>query len=386
MTTVERPERIVVVGASLAGTTMVDALRRHGFDGHLTLLGAEPVAAYNRPALSKGILTGKDLPEQIALAPLSCEVDQHLGVRASGIDLTHHQVLLADGERVGFDKLAIATGGRARTLADFGAAEPGMREVTVRELEDALALARLLDDRPQVVIVGAGILGMELASACLDRGAQVTVVDQQPPLLRQLGPYLADLLTDAATTRGVTFAHPPAGVRLRGSTYPPTVELADGRRYEGDLVISAVGCLPNDEWLTSTGLTPGSGVPVDERCRWGPDVVAAGDVAAFFTPGGHRRTPWWNSALEQAQAAALALLHGDASPPLRPLPFFWTEQFGTAIRVSGRLPVAGHPNVVAGADAASGLLLHWPGDRHDSTAAAVNRRVPITRLRALAQT
>ncbi|MEZ0053808.1 3-phenylpropionate/trans-cinnamate dioxygenase ferredoxin reductase subunit [Mycobacterium sp. MAA66] len=380
-----RTERIVVVGASLAGTTMVDKLRRQGFAGRLTLVGEELRAAYNRPALSKGILTGSDDPDEIALPTLSCEVDEHLGEPATGVDLDRREVVLAGGERIGFDKLAIATGARARRLAECNAAEPGVKEMTFRDVDDALSLGRRLADQPHVVIVGAGILGMELASACVERGATVTVVGQQPPLHCQLGSYLADLLAEAATRRGVRFAHHPAGVRLRGTAGPPAAELGDGRRYEGDLVLTAVGCTPNVEWLESSGLPVRDGIRVDDRCRLGPDIVVAGDVAAFPSATGHRRTPWWNSALEQANTAALALLHGDAAPPLIPSPYFWTEQFGISVRVSGVLPAVGEPIVVDGDRGTGELILKWPSRHGCATAAAVNKRIPINRLRALTQ-
>ncbi|MTD52995.1 NAD(P)/FAD-dependent oxidoreductase [Amycolatopsis pithecellobii] len=377
-----RAERIVVVGASVAGVTTADALRRHGYTGTLTLIGAEPHAAYNRPALSKGILTGTDTYEDIVLPPLSTVADQRLGARAVGLDVERREVLLADGDRVAYDKLAITTGARARRLAEFGVADPGVRETAFRDLDDARLLSQRLGSRPHVVIVGAGILGMELASACVHRGATVTVVDQQPPLRRRLGPYLAGLITEAATAQGVRFAHHPGGVHLRGSG-TPVAELGDGRRFEGDLVLSAVGCAPNLDWLDGTGLLTRGELRIDDRCRAGENIVAAGDVAAFPVGAGHRRTPWWNSALEQARTAAIALLDGDAAPKLTPSPMFWTEQFGLSIRVCGPLPVAGEPAIVDGQSVSSGLLLRWPGENGEATAAAVNKRIPITRLRAL---
>lgn len=375
-------DRIVVVGASLAGVTLVDALRRQGFTGPVTLVGAEPRAAYNRPALSKGVLAGTALETDIALPPLTCEVDEVLGTAATGLDPERRVVLLDDGDEVPYDRLAITTGARARRLADLGSADPGVRETTLRDLDDARGLAVGLRGRPHVVIVGAGILGMEIASACAARGATVVVVDQQPPLRRQLGRYLSDLVARAAAERGVTVVQHPAGVRLRGAG-TPVVELADGRRFEGDLVLSAVGCTPNVEWLGRSGLLTDGELRVDSRCRVAPGIVAAGDVAAFPHETGHRRTPWWTSALDQARTAARALLEDEEAPVLQPSPYFWTEQFGLAIRICGPLPVRGAPTVVAGDSPADGVLLTWPDDRGGATAAAINRRVPVTRLRAL---
>ncbi|WP_308253092.1 FAD-dependent oxidoreductase [Pseudonocardia sp. ICBG601] len=373
----------MVVGASLAGSTLVDTLRRRGFGGDITLVGAEPHVAYNRPALSKGVLAGTDSLADITLPPLSCEVDERIGTAAVALDQDRREIVLAGGDRIRYDRLAITTGARARRLADLGAADPGVVETTFRDLDDALALDRLLAARPHVLVVGAGILGMELASACLDRGSTVTLVDRQPPLRTQLGPYLAELLRSAAERRGALIADDPGGVRLRATADgTPAAELSDGRRFEGDLVLSAVGCLPEVEWLRSSGMSVDGGIAIDTRCRVSPTVVAAGDVAAFPTVQGPRRTPLWNAAIEQARTAAAALLDGDAAAPLVPDPLFWTEQFGLKVRISGPTPAVGDPTFVEGRSRADGgLLLGWPGE--PGTAAAVNRRIPITRLRAL---
>lgn len=380
-------ERIVVVGASLAGTTVADTLRQRGFTGSLTLIGAEPRAAYNRPALSKGVLAGYDGFDDIALPPLSSDINQVIGSAAVALDPHRREVVLADGERIGYDGLAITTGARARRLAELDAVDSGVQEVTFRDLDDAQRLSGLLASRPRIVVVGAGVLGTELASACVDRGASVTVVDRQPPLRSQVGSFLAGLVVAAAERRGVEFAHDPGGVRLRGrGAGTPTAELADGRRFEGDLVLSAVGCRPEVDWLHTSGLASSGGLQVDTRCRLAPDIVAAGDVVAFPSPDGPRRTPLWTAALEQARNAASSLLDGDAAPPLVPSPYFWTEQFGMKIRICGPTPPPDDPAVLEGTVRNGviedgGLLLRW----NSGTAAAVNRRIPITKLRALSR-
>jgi NADPH-dependent 2,4-dienoyl-CoA reductase/sulfur reductase-like enzyme len=374
---------VVVVGASLAGTMLADSLRLNGFDGRITLLGEELHGAYNRPALSKGVLAGTETPADILLQPLDAGIDQRLGVSVADVDLTGKSVLLADGERIAFDALALTTGARARRLADAGLADPGAQEITIRDVGDAVRLSQRLRAGARVVIVGGGILGMELASACLDRGAEVTVVSQRQPLLGQLGSYLATMVARIALERGVRFAQHPS-VRLRGMGHP-VVELGDGRRIEGDIIVSAVGCAPNIDLLADSEISASAGVPVDDRCRVSADVVAAGDVAAFPASGRHRRTPLWNSGIEQARTAALALLQGDAAPALIPTRYFWTDQFGLAIKACGQLPVSGEPIVLDENPEKGSLLLQW-GDRHGPTAAvALNRVVPIGRLRALSR-
>lgn len=274
----DRLRHVAVVGASLAGTVVADTLRRSGFDGRISLIGAESTAAYSRPALSKGILTGAENPGAILLHPLGPDIDQGLGTRVVSVDLDARRLVLDDGDELAFDGLAITTGARARRLADLGAAEPGTQETTFRDMDDALWLAGELRRAPRVVIVGAGILGMELASACVDRGAEVTLIDRQPPLRAQLGEFLADLAVAAARQRGVRFVCHPS-VRIRGAE-TPVVELGDGRRFEGDVVLSAVGCTPEVEWLAGTPLATRGGVRVDSRGRARENVVAAGDVAA----------------------------------------------------------------------------------------------------------
>jgi 3-phenylpropionate/trans-cinnamate dioxygenase ferredoxin reductase component len=376
---------IVVVGACAAGTTAADTLRQAGFDGRLTLIGAETVPAYHRPALSKGVLTGAEQLEGIYLHPLGCAADQRLGTPAASLDLGRRAVVLADGDRVPFDGLVIATGARARRLAEFGTSDPNVPETTFRDIGDAQALAGRLARRQEIVIVGGGILGMELASACADRGSEVTVLDQQPPLEAQLGPALAGILVTAAVEHGVTIVTHPGGVRLRGMA-SPVAELPDGRRFAGDLVLSAVGCAPNTAWLAGTGLPVKRGVVVDSRGRVSDSIVAAGDVAAFPSAAGHRRTPLWNSALEQARTAALALLLGDSAPPLRPAGYFWTEQFGVTIRACGRLPSNGNPVILNGSPESGELVLQWSDSRGPVASAAVNKRVPLGKLRALAGT
>jgi NADPH-dependent 2,4-dienoyl-CoA reductase/sulfur reductase-like enzyme len=378
---------IVVVGASLAGVTLARALREEGYDGRLTLVGEEPRPPYTRPPLTKQVLCGESGFDSLALPELGSDVEVLLGARARGLDLERRRVVLDGGEEIGFDRLAITTGAGARRLLPDGGAQPDPAETVVRSYDDALALRERMLAKPRMLIVGGGFIGIEIASAGRQLGCEVTIVDCRPPLRASLGPFLADLFVTAARAAGVRIVvRPEPGTPLREEGGRVAgISLADGTVLEGDLVVSAVGCAANVDWLEPTGLAGPAGVPVDDRCRVAPGIVAAGDVALHRGAGGRpRRTPHWLNAIDQAKAAARTLVHGDAAPTYSYSPYFWTEGFGIAARVAGPLPVAGEPSLRDGSDPSS-RIFEWasrgPGRR---TVAAVNRRVSVGKLRRLA--
>lgn len=373
--------RVVVVGNGIAGVTAADTLRARGFDGDLTLVGDERHPAYSRPALSKALLRDDDLTSHL-LPPPSHGATELTGVRATGLDLGGRQVLLDDGARLGFDGLVVATGCRPRRLTE-GDPAPA-EELSLRTLEDALRLRERLAARPDVVVVGGGPLGMEVASACLDAGCAVTLVSHGRPLVHQLGEHLSDLLVAAGRERGLRLLTAGAA-RLERTDGGTRVVLADGGSVEAGLVVTAVGDRANVEWLASSGLLRDGVLEADACGRVAPGVVAAGDVAAVPTPAGVRRVPLWTSAIEQSRNAAAALLSPDAVPTVS-RPYFWTEQFGLSVKAVGHLPFAGAPRVVdgdpAGPDARS--LLRWDGSpATGGAAAALNYRIPVPRLRTL---
>jgi NADPH-dependent 2,4-dienoyl-CoA reductase/sulfur reductase-like enzyme len=374
-------ERVVVVGNGIAGVTAADSLRAAGYDGELTLVGDEPHAAYSRPALSKALL--RDAADLTAheLPPIAHGATQMLGVAAIGLDVDSRTVLLDNGEALPYEGLVVATGCRARRLGDAAADRP--REVTLRTLDDAWRLRARIADRPSVLVVGGGPLGMEIASACVDAGCEVTLVSRGRPLARQLGPYLSDIVVSAARRRGLRIVT-TAAARPVADGDQTRVVLADGVVLEADLVVTAAGDVPNVEWLATSGLLRDGVLEVDERGRVRPDVVAAGDVATVPTPLGRRRVPLWNAAIEQAKVAATALLQGDAVALPESRPYFWTEQFGLSVKAVGHLPLCGAPVVLDGDPAEDRALLRW--EAGGSTAVvALNYRVPIPRLRRLCE-
>ncbi|WP_083662459.1 MULTISPECIES: NAD(P)/FAD-dependent oxidoreductase [unclassified Rhodococcus (in: high G+C Gram-positive bacteria)] len=368
----EAPRRIVVVGNGIAGQTACDSLRAAGFDGDLTIVGDEPRAAYSRPALSKALLVDGGSHE---LAPPTHEATEVLGVAAVGLDVESRRVSLADGSELSFDGLVIATGSRARRLGG-----PDSPELTLRTLDDALALRERLAARPSVVVVGAGPLGMEIASAALSAGCEVTLVADGRPMLPHLGPCLSEAFTAAAVAQGLKLVDGTAA----GIDGARAVVLSDGSRVEADLIVTAIGDIPNTEWLATSRLMVDGRLEADSRGRVAPGIVAAGDVAAIPTRGGVRRIPLWSSAIEQAKVAAVALLAGDAAPELDLDPYFWTEQFGLNLKATGHLPAAGEPEFLIGDSPHGPSVMRWTHDDGRGVAVAVNHRIPIPKLRRMA--
>lgn len=374
-----RPQRIVVVGNGIAGVTAADALRSAGHDGELTIVGDEHHRAYSRPALSKALLSDPDDTTSHQLPEATHEAIELLGRRATALDVDSRLIVLDDGERLPYDGLVIASGCRARRL---GEADSG--EVTLRTLDDSVLLRGRLAGRPSVVIVGGGPLGMEIASGCLSLGCEVTLVSQGRPLVAQLGSYLSDIFVGAAEALGLRIVVTDhATVRRAGDT--TRVVLSDGRQLDAELVVTAVGDLPNLEWLGVSGLLRDGALVVDSRGRLRPEIVAAGDVATLSTRQGLRRVPLWTSAIDQGKGAAAALLDGEAAPALEQRQYFWTEQFGQSLKAAGNLPVDGEPTWLDGDREGGAALLRWEIGDGTAAAAAINYRIPVPRLRRLCE-
>lgn len=370
--------RVVIAGGSIAAVTAAQSLRAQGFEGEITLLSDEIHAPYSRVPLSKGVLSGKETPDSAALPALGEDVTVRLGARVAHLRPEHRRVILADGEEVPYDGLVIATGARARRLAASG--QNG--EHVVRTLDDAAVLGDRIGAAASVLVVGGG-LGMEVASTCAELGLAVTVVDRDPPLRRLLGAWLADLVVEAARERGVRFVQAPDGVELVGHPEIAGVNCGD-RQLDADVVVSAVGDLANTEWLADSGLPLDGGLVVDPRCGVTPHIVAAGDVTVTRLDGEvARRSPHWTNAVLQGQAAARTLLHGETALVPPPDPYYWTEQFGLDIKISGEIPAGTAPTVLAGDPRQRSTLLQWSHRGRPVAAASVNHRIPIVKLKKL---
>ncbi len=346
-------ERVVVVGASLAGLRAVETLRGAGYDGALTLIGAEQHLPYDRPPLSKEILQGSWEPDRLALRRSSydeLELDLRLGRRATALDPAAREVSLDDGARVAYDGLILATGAVPRTL-------PGTSDLeglfVLRTLEDALAIRGALDAGPRVVVVGAGFIGAEVAASCRARGVEVTLVEAFPvPLLHALGREMGEVCASLHAEHGVDLRCGVAVDGLEGEGRVRGVRLSDGSSIEADLVVVGVGVAPATGWLESSGLRLDDGVVCDATCATAaPGVVAAGDVARWHHPlfGESMRVEHWTNAVEQGVAAAQTLLAGPgAAKPFASVPFFWSDQYGIKIQSAGHLRPDDEVRVVSG--------------------------------------
>ena len=346
-------QRCLVVGASLAGLRAVEALRRGGYEGALTLVGAEERLPYDRPPLSKEILAGAWETERAVLrSPESyaeLDVELRLGRAAAALELRERRVRLVDGEVLPFDGLIIATGAAPRTLPDT----PALAGIyTLRTLDDCLALRREFEAGPRLVVVGAGFIGSEVAATARGRGLEVTVLEALPaPLVRGLGEEMGAACAQLHWDHGVDLRCGVQVAGMDGSERVERVQLADGTAVAADVVVVGVGVTPNTGWLESSGLELRDGVVCDANCAAAPGVYAAGDVARWYNPLFEEtmRVEHWTNAGEQAAAAAANLLAGaEGAQPFAPVPFVWSDQYDTKIQFVGQARPGDEVRVVEG--------------------------------------
>jgi len=343
---------VTVVGASLAGLSAARALRAHGYDGRIQIVGAERHRPYDRPPLSKEFLAGA-----VAAADLALEgdgddgLDLHwrLGRRAVRLDPADRAVVLDTGERLAGDGVVIATGARARQL-------PGPRLVgvhTLRTLDDALKLRAALRPGARLVVIGAGFIGAEVASTARRLGVEVTVVGVAPtPLAGPLGEEMGTVCAALHAEHGVRLVTGAAGAQPAGDRRVRAVRLADGTHLPADAVLIAIGSVPCTDWLAGSGLRTDGGVLTDERCATAiPGVVATGDCAV--APSGYAGTllrgEHWTHAQQQPAVAAATLLGRDYRPPLlATVPYFWSDQYGVRLQFAGHRQAGDGVGVIEG--------------------------------------
>ncbi|WP_020501413.1 NAD(P)/FAD-dependent oxidoreductase [Sciscionella marina] len=368
----------LIVGGSVAGTRVALDLRQLGYAGDIVLVDEQAVAPYDRPPLSKDLLTSaNELPQPLLPADRAREkaIELRLGAAAVELDLARPEICLEDGTRLGFDALVIATGARTRPMP-WPSHE---RIVELRTLADGRRLRRALRTSRTVAVVGAGFIGAEVASAARTLGLDVVVIDPAPvPMGRLFGDEMGQRFTRLHAMNGVTtrFGRGITGIEDRADC--AVVHLDDTSTLNVDLVVVGIGVVPNDEWLSSSGLAVENGVVCDSRCRarGHTNIYAAGDVARWF----HRRhnetvrVEHWTNAVEQAQFVAKAIAQPWSVAEFAPVEYVWSNQYEWKIQVAGRpdrgasecvIEDSGHKRFCAAYTRPSGTLVgvlavNWP--------------------------
>lgn len=330
--------RIVIVGASRSGVVTAEQLRRAGWSEAIILVGAESRPPYDRPPLSKEFLTGASDGSDLGLAHLlPDDVELQLGVEAIELSIPERFIALANGERLDFDGIVIASGVRARRLAGPLAALP-----VLRTIDDALALRESIGAAERVAVVGGGFIGAEVCSIARSLGKSAILLEaDSQPLIRAVGPKMGGLVADLHRRNGVEI-HCDAVVTGvgEGQNSPYLLHLDSGLVVEADAVLQAVGTVPNIDWLQGSGLALGNGVICDAGLRASDGIYAVGDVACWNHPRyGYVRVEHWANANDHAVVAAgnlVAELNGSGScKACDVVPYFWSDQHGLKIQLAG---------------------------------------------------
>jgi 3-phenylpropionate/trans-cinnamate dioxygenase ferredoxin reductase subunit len=365
-------ERIVIIGASLAGARVADTLRKEGWTGAIVLIGDETELPYERPPLSKTVLLGKDQPEVAQLHDQAWydekNIELRLGVEATAIDTAAHTVTLADGAEVGYDKLVIATGSRVRKLDVPGGDLAGVHYL--RTMAESKALSDAYAAKPRVVVIGAGWIGLETAATARERGCEVTVVEPQATALASVvGQQVGDLYAELHRSHGVELRFNTGVEGFEGDSQVTGVKLSSGEVLPADLVIVGVGVQPNTELAEAAGIKvasreEGSGILTGPDLQTSvPGVYAAGDVVRWDHPllGYSIRVEHWQNAMDSGKAAAKAILGQDVSQDA--LPYFFSDQYDLGMEYTGDVPRGTSTHVVLRGDPASGAYLaFWLSD------------------------
>ena len=379
-------ERIVIVGAGLAGARAAEALRKDGYEGSISLLGDEEERPYLRPPLSKEYLRGESEREQVYVHPAAFYTEQRIDLRPSGavraIWPASREVVLSDDERLTFDRLLIATGARPRNLPVPGTELRGV--MTLRTVADAEAIRAAAIDAAQIVVIGAGWIGSEVAASLrmLDRKV-VLIAPDAVPLERVLGPEIGGVYRDLHLLHGVDWRPRTTVQRVIGTDRVQGVETMAGERIAADLVVVGVGVQPRTELAAGAGLAVVDGIEVSATLETSvTGIFAAGDVVSAWHPFYDRRlrTEHWANAKFQGSAAATSML--GRTVPYDRIPYFYSDQYDLGMEYTGHAS-AGDRLVVRGSLADEKFVAFWLADGR--VVAGMNANVwdvakPIERL------
>lgn len=373
----------LIVGASLGGLRVAEGLRAAGYEQRIRLVGAEPHPPYDRPPLSKGLLTGEKEPADVVFR--SDEELEAKGIEllvetsALGLDMPSRRVQTTAGD-LEFEDLVIATGARARQL-------PGGDELdgvhTIRTLGDAVSIRRLLQSGSRVVVVGAGFIGAEVAAAARALGLNVTVVEAMDhPLERAVGREAGAVCAALHTEHGVELVCGVEVDHLIGDSAVRSVVLADGRHLEADLVVVGIGVQPNVEWLDGSGLDISNGLLCDEYLSAAPGVYAVGDIARWANPryDEHMRIEHWTTTVEQAVVVAHNISNPGSPRACDAIPYFWSDQYGHRIQFVGRTNADELVEIESDPALVTYLALYRLADKFVG-ALAIDGTVPLMQLR-----
>ncbi|MCK1744856.1 FAD-dependent oxidoreductase [Bradyrhizobium sp. 139] len=330
---------MVIVGAGVAGTAAAMALREGGCGSPVILIGNEAMLPYERPPLSKAIISDETVPEpKLLIAPerlAELEIDYLGGRTVKWIDRAAHTVALSNGAQLAYTRLLLTTGARPRQLSVPVA--PGSRIATLRTYADALAIRRVIGPGCEVVVIGGGFIGLEVAASAVSRGASVSVLEAGTRLLTRAVPArIAELIRGKHERSGVRIETSAIVERIDAKDGRSEIVLADGRTHIADLVVVGIGAVPNTELARAAGLTVDNGIVVDETLATpDPDIFAAGDCCSFphRLYGERVRLEVWRNAQRQGVAAAGNML--GASQPYEDVPWFWSDQYDETLQIAG---------------------------------------------------
>jgi 3-phenylpropionate/trans-cinnamate dioxygenase ferredoxin reductase component len=349
------PDSIVIVGGGLAGAKGAEGLREQGFQGGLTVIGAEDQLPYERPPLSKSYLQGKSTLADAQVHNSDWyddnSVDLRLATTVAAVRPAAHEIELAGGETIGYGALLLATGSTPRRLPVPGADAAGI--LTLRRVEDSDAIRETFGADRRLAIIGGGWIGLEVAAAAREAGTEVTVIEATAaPLLAVLGPDLAAVFATLHTDHGVTlYTEARVAEILTTDGRASGVRLADGTVIPADAVVVGIGAAPNTELAEQAGLAVDNGVLVSAAlCSSDPDIYAVGDIANAEHPfvGTRIRVEHWANALNQPAVAAGAMLGNDVSYDA--LPYFYTDQYDLGMEYVGHAPPGSYSQVVVRGD------------------------------------
>lgn len=379
-------DRVVIVGAGQAGAQTAISLRQLGFGGRITLLGDEPSPPYQRPPLSKKLMTGEmDVERTYIRSPAyyaKSEVDLRLGVRVAAIDRARRTARCADGTRLDYDALVLCTGTRARRLDLPGGDLPGV--FYLRTLEDCERIKAAVTAGARAVIIGGGYIGLEIAASLSTWRCEVTVLEALGRVLnRVVALPVSDFFAAEHARHGVEIVTRAAVAALEGAGRVERIRCADGRSFAADIVVIGVGAVPNDDLARAAGLAVENGIVVDDLGRTSDAAIfAAGDVTNHPNALFDRRLRLESVHNAMAQAKAVAGAIAGKPTPYTEVPWFWSDQYDLKLQIAG-VSGAGPDHLLRGEPASRAFsCLHLQGDRLVAID-AVNRGADFLAAKAL---